>query len=264
MQKELFKTIERIPASALFLGQRIDLRKIGQIEPEATSPLVIAAGPQGLVALFRYGVIVCFGMQPAEILRVVEGFRGLISEPFEQPEREELELFIDRAQPEGLEQDRVCLHDFNLQKLQEVADVLAKSTVLAHYESRLTESFDRIEPLAESLRRGSHGGPKGTDLLKHVGDALAIEAKMTGRIEMTEKPELIWDYPQYDRLDLRLRDEFDLFERHAAIDRKLGLISRTAQTLLDLVHNERSLRVEWYIVILIIADIVIAFAEKLF
>ena len=136
--------------------------------------------------------------------------------------------------------------------------------MLAHYEHSLTGSFDRIEPLAASLRQGGHGGPKGRELLQHIGDTLMIEAKMIGRIEITEKPELIWDHPRLERLHLRLRDEFDLFERHAAIEKKLELISRTAQTLLDLVHNERSLRVEWYIVILIIADIVIAFLEKLF
>jgi uncharacterized Rmd1/YagE family protein len=87
---------------------------------------------------------------------------------------------------------------------------------------------------------------------------------MTGRIEVSEKPELIWDYPEFERLYVRLEDEFELAERHAAIDRKLGLISKTAQTLLDLLHNRRSLRVEWYIVILIVVEIVINVGEKLF
>ena len=202
-------------------------------------------------------------MQSSEMTSFVADIQPMITEPFEKPERENFQVFVDTGLPEGMDQERICLHAFNLQSLQIVADVLAKSTVLSHYETNLSRHFDRIEPVAESIRRGNHRGSKSRELLQHIGDTLMIEAKMTGRLEVTEKPELIWDYPQYDRLYLRLEDEFELSERHAAIDRKLGLISKTAQTLLDLIHSERSLRVEWYIVILIIVDIIIASAEKI-
>ena len=262
MQSELFKASDVVESSALFLGEQLDLRKFRHVKPLSSSPLTITAGVQGKVVLFRYGAVVLFGLQPTEIIQFIADIQDLISRPFPDPVREDFTLFIDDSSHEGVEQEGICLHSYSLQSLQVVADVMAKSTVLAHYELNLTRHFDLIEPLAESLRRGQHGGPKGRDLLQHIGDTLMIEAKMTGRIEVTEKPELIWDYPQYERLYLRLEDEFDLSERYAAIDRKLGLISKTAQTLLDLIHNERSLRVEWYIVILIIAEILILFVEK--
>lgn len=263
MQSTLFKPGDVVHACALFLGEQLDIRKFRQIKPLCSSPLTITAGAHGMAVLFRYGMVVLFGLQPTEILQFIEEVKPLLVKPFDDPERDDFEIFVDTSSPEGFVQDRICLHSYSLQTLQITADVMAKSTVLSHYEANLTRHFDLIEPLAESLRRGYHGGPKGRDLLTHIGDTLMIEAKMTGRIEVTEKPELIWDYPEYERLYLRLGDEFDLLERHAAIDRKLGLISKTAQTLLDLIHNQRSLRVEWYIVILIIADIVIAFIEKL-
>ncbi len=52
-----------------------------------------------------------------------------------------------------------------------------------------------------------------------------------------------------------------LRERHLAIERKLKLVSRTAATLFDLSHNKRSLRVEWYIVILILVEILLMLYE---
>ena len=42
------------------------------------------------------------------------------------------------------------------------------------------------------------------------------------------------------------------------------MISRTAETLLGLLQSKRSLRVEWYIVILIVIEIVIMIGEKAF
>src|SRR5215472_3847524 len=49
----------------------------------------------------------------------------------------------------------------------------------------------------------------------------------------------------------RLEDEYELVERSRATERKLALISETAGTLIELVHNQRSLRLEWYIIGLI-------------
>ena len=60
---------------------------------------------------------------------------------------------------------------------------------------------------------------------------------------------------------MRLEDEFELGERHKALERKLELVSRTAETLLDLLQNKRTLRVEWYIVILIVVEILLTFYE---
>jgi uncharacterized Rmd1/YagE family protein len=56
---------------------------------------------------------------------------------------------------------------------------------------------------------------------------------------------------------VRLREEYELRERYRALEHKLDLISRTAETVLELIHNKRSSRVEWYIVILIMVEIVL-------
>lgn len=86
---------------------------------------------------------------------------------------------------------------------------------------------------------------------------------MMGRVEVSEKPELLWDHPEHERLYLRLEDEYELSERHAALDRKLSLLSRTAQTVLSILQDKRTLRVEWYITILIVIEIFITLGEKL-
>ena len=93
------------------------------------------------------------------------------------------------------------------------------------------------------------------ELVKHIGISLLHLHKMVARVEVTEKPELLWDYPELERFYARLEDEFELQERHKAVERKIELISRTAETVLDLLQTQRGLRVEWYIVILIVVEI---------
>jgi hypothetical protein len=52
--------------------------------------------------------------------------------------------------------------------------------------------------------------------------------------------------------------------REATLERKLDLISRTVETLVDLLQNKRSLRVEWYIVALIVFEILLTLYQLLF
>ena len=51
-------------------------------------------------------------------------------------------------------------------------------------------------------------------------------------------------------------------ERDAALTRKLELLSRAAGMFHDLLQTRRSLRVEWYIVILIAVEIVILMYDR--
>lgn len=78
---------------------------------------------------------------------------------------------------------------------------------------------------------------------------------MVGRAAVTEKPDLLWEHSELEGFYLMLENDFELVERDTALVRKINLVSRTAQTALELLHARRSLRVEWYIVILIVVEI---------
>jgi uncharacterized Rmd1/YagE family protein len=123
--------------------------------------------------------------------------------------------------------------------------------VLGHYEARIAGVFDRIEPLAAGLQRRGRTSSQAKELLRQIGDVLLTQHRMVGRVEVEEKPDVLWDHPELERLYARLEDEYELVERSRAMERKLALISGTAGTLVELVQNQRSLRLEWYIIGLI-------------
>jgi len=261
METPLFSGHRRVSVRALFVGQRLDLGGLEQAERLATAPLLVRAGSSGAVALFRYGVVVLFGMDAIEEVGYLDDLKRLVVEPFEQPEYETIDLVADPNRSERVEQAELILHRFTVERLQLVSAVLAKSVVLAHYETRLAQSFDRVEPLAADLQSGNRARHPGRELLRHIGDTLLIHGKMVGRVEVLEKPEVLWEHPELERLYSRLADEYELRERQSALDRKLELIGRTAETLLGLLQSKRSLRVEWYIVILILVEIVLTLYE---
>jgi uncharacterized Rmd1/YagE family protein len=253
----------KVQARALLVGQRLNLRAFESAQPLATTPLTIAVGDNGCAVLFRYGVIVLFNVGSIEEVSFREHLNTLIIDPVEKIETEVVAVVLAENQQEGIAETGLVLQTFDLPRIQMLADVLAKSVVLAYYEGAVAASFDRVEPLAIKLQMGGRIHHHAKKLLQHLGDTLSIESKMVGRVEVSEKPELLWEHPELERLYSRLDDEYELKERHLALERKLDLISRTTQTLLSLLQNKRSLRVEWYIVFLILIEIVISVYEKL-
>jgi uncharacterized Rmd1/YagE family protein len=248
-----FSGRQRVRVHALLVGNRIDLRALYRSDRLAVAPLAIPAGERGMAVLFRYGAVVMFNLQVVEEAAFLVSLKSVVGETHADPEGEEAEIVVDPGGGERVDAGGVIhLREVTPERLLVVADVLAKSVVLAHDEQRVARVFDRIEPVAEALQRRGGGRIAVRQLLHHIGDVLITQHRMVGRVEVTEKPELVWDQPELERLYLRLQEEYELSERDRALTRKLDLIAQTATTALGLLQARRSLRVEWYIVIEII------------
>ncbi len=264
MQGLLANQRSEFQVRAILVGDRIDLRAFETTARLATTPLTVALQTGGVAVLFRYGVVVLFdvaAMEEAEFLARLDPY---VSHRHTRPETETVKVQVAGEEQEGMRGEIIVIGHVSVEHLQIIADILAKSVVLARYETQVAANFERIEPLAVNLERKGHGGHHARVLLQHIGSALLSEHTMVGRVEVSEKPEVLWEHPVLEPFYLRLQDEFEIRERHVALERKLGLISRTASTLLELLQNRRSLRVEWYIVILIVVEIIISLYELFF
>jgi uncharacterized Rmd1/YagE family protein len=259
----LFADKEQITVRALFVGKRLELREFEKSNRLASNPLVVTAGADGCAVLFRYGVVVLFGLTSVEEVAFLDNIKPFITFPIEEFESEQVDVRVEMERNEGVEEKCVVVRSFSVERFQIIADILAKSVVLAFYESNVAKSFDRIEPFAERLRSEGSGGQQARSFIRHIGDNLIIQSQMVGRAQVADKPEVLWEYPELERFYLLMEAEYEISERHIALERKLDLISRTAETLLDLLHNQRSLRVEWYIVVLIVVEIVLSLIDKL-
>ena len=244
-------------ARALLLGARFELRNWPEGETLARMPLAVHVSGGGVAVLFRYGVAVLFGVSPGAERALRERLAPLMAHRYRSAEVEELEVRVDPGRAEGLQEGALYVQAGNLERLQLIADVLSKSAVLGHYETRIAADFDRIEPLALELERSGRIRDGTREHLKRIGALLLIEHRMVGRAEIGDKPELLWEHPELERLYALLESEFEVRERHAALERKLDLAGRTVRTLLDLINAGLALRVEWYIVALIVVEILL-------
>jgi len=138
-----------------------------------------------------------------------------------------------------------------------IADALAKSVVLARDEREVSSVIDVVEPFARVLAEQGRTPGGRRAILKHIGHALLVQHRVSGRVAVAEKPDAVWDRPDLERLYARLQDEYELTDRADALARKLALISETATMLTDIIDTKRSLRLEIMIVVLIVFEIII-------
>jgi uncharacterized Rmd1/YagE family protein len=253
-------------ARAVLAGTGIDLAALGATDRTGATPLVVELvgfDGGGLAMLFRYGAAVFFHASPPAITEYLRQIGPHVRQPFAAADQETelLEIRIDPAGKEAVEGNVLVLAGATLERLQLVADILAKSVSLAHHERSIQRQFERIEPFAVNLDHWGRGGRAARELLQHLGTALLAEHRVVAGARVDDSPELLWDHPELERLWARLRDEFEIRERFAALHGKLALISRTAETALELMQNRRSLRVEWAIVGLIVFEIVITLVQ---
>ena len=253
----------QLRANAVVVGDRLNSRDFAQLAALAQNPLMVEVPGGGTVALFRFGVVVFFDVPLPAQSAFLEMARHLVKDavPRMDLEEGELEIRVDPQRGDSVDQGVLYLADDDISRLQVTADILAKSALLSSYETRIGSAFERIEPLAKKLQQSGRGGRQARDLVRHIGETMLIQHRMVARAQVADKPEILWERPELDRLYHRLEQEFEISERVQAQDRKLALLGSTAETLLELLQSQRSLRVEWYIVLLIVLEVALTLYE---
>ena len=246
----------RFEARAVHIGERIDVRGIEpRLSPQL--PVIVEVAPSGCAVLLRAGAVVLFGVDTLSQERLLNDLAPRIAQRYEKPETERAQIRLGDA--DAVEPDALVIKEVSIERLQVIAEILGKSVNLARHEQEIAETFNSIEPMALQMKTSPSRLPwKSRDLVKLVGEATLVEHQLVGRAELLEKPDLLWDNPELDRLYARLEDEYELRERHLALDTKLAVVTRAAQTMLELSQTKRSLSVEYYIVALIIVEVALA------
>ncbi len=254
---------DSLVARAVLLGERIDLRAFppptGMV---SQSPLAWRTEGGGLAVVFRFGAAVFFGIEEAAAEALIETFSTRIVTPAAKPEREVAILADTSLGRDAVTGDIIGLVDFSDERLLIVADALAKSVALAHDEVQLTAVFDRIEPFARDLSATGGASIRFRTLTSLMGDALGAQARIVGGVEVDDKPDVLWERSDLQRLYAMLDDEYELRDRARTVSQKLKVVEECASALVGIADARRAYHLEWAIIALIAFEIVLTLLEK--
>lgn len=248
----------RLTARAMVLGERLDTAQLETGDVISTAPIAFRADG-GYAVLFRYGIVVLIGLSPVREDELLRGLRPRVIGAFANPESESALIEINPQQDDQIVPGGpITVRDLSAPRLIVIADVLAKNVALSRDEREVAKVFEVTEPFAAELARNGRSPSNRRQMLRTIGQALLVHHRISGRVEVEEKPDILWDHAQFERLHARLVDEYEIKERAIGLSRKLRVIEETARALTDIIDTERSVRLEATIVVLILVEILFA------
>jgi len=258
-------TTQPLRIRALLLGDRLDTSGLERRDMIASTPFAFRVNDNGFVAFFRYGAVVFAGLTRSQEEGYLESNDSRISGKLPSFEEEIAYITInedlnDQVPPGG----PIQLKELEPERLLVIADVLAKSVALAHNERRIGAFFRVVDPLARNLAENGTLPRNRRDILVLIGESLIVSHRMSARVAVDDKPDILWDRVDLERLYSRMEDEYELKERASTLADKVETVQNTASALTDLIDAQRSYRLEITIVILIAVELGIAVFDLFF
>lgn len=209
-----------------------------------------------LIFLFPYGSLVYLPLSEQPLAEAeLREMKAFVRRPHDEI-RDEFIIEVVADQKERVEFAKAILPEPTLAKVAIVAEAMAQSNSLEHYEDvadRLTEeSTEIIDIIAEGKR--PHDGPK---TLSFIGESLAVRRELVAHLSVLDAPEITWEDRSLDLLYQALCNNFEIQQRMRATEYKLELVKETAQVVVSLNESRRSHFMELVIIFLIAVEILL-------
>lgn len=171
-------------------------------------------------------------------------------------------LKIDAVVEEEVANEGVTVKALTEYTIPIVSYVLAKSVALERLEGQVDRVFRDVGGLVGRLGQGFLELPD-KKLAKLAAAVLSFKFTSIDQIMVLDKPDIIWDNVDAERLYLRLSSMFELQSRYHDMKHRTETLLDVTGVFSDLSHARRSARLEWIIIILIAFEIVLALLYKL-
>ncbi|XP_042003452.1 protein RETARDED ROOT GROWTH-LIKE-like [Salvia splendens] len=273
-----------IPVRAYFFATSVDLKGLVEhnkqnfIPPSSrmTNYVVLRFGdlkpdPNGLgyslsgndccfVVVFQYGSIVLFNVRDHEIdgyLKIVERHAsGLLPEmrkdEYEVREKPTLHTWMQG----GL--DYITLQYLNTDGIRTIGSVLGQSIALDYYVRQVDGIVAEFTDINRGMEKTGTFTMQRKKLFQLVGKANSNLADVILKLGLFERSDIAWKDAKYAQIWEYLRDEFELTQRFASLDFKLKFVEHNIRFLQEILQNRKSDFLEWLIIILIGAEILIS------
>ncbi|XP_026411806.1 sporulation protein RMD1-like [Papaver somniferum] len=284
----VYDTVEEIRASipvrSFFLSTSIDLRslidwnKANHIPPTSrmTNYAVLRFGdtnsnPHDLEAslsgsdycymvVFQYGSAVLFNIKDSDVdgyLKIIERHASGLLPEMRKDEYEVREIPNLQTWMEG-GLDYIMLQYVNIDGIRTIGSVLGQSIALDYYVRQVDGMVAEFTDINRGMEKTGTFTMERKKLFQLVGKANSNLADVILKLGLFERSDIAWKDAKYAQIWEYLRDEFELTQRFQTLDFKLKFVEHNIRFLQEILQNRKSDFLEWLIIILIGAEILIS------
>nr|KAJ0190603.1 hypothetical protein LSAT_V11C800396190 [Lactuca sativa] len=220
----------------------------------------LSGSESSYMVVFQYGSIVLFNVRDHEVdeyLNIVKSHAsGLLQEirkdEYEVKEKPSLDTWMQG----GL--DYIMLQYLNIDGIRTIGSVLGQSIALDYYVRQVDGMVAEFTDINRGMEKTGTFTMKRKKLFQLVGKANSNLADVILKLGLFERSDIAWKDAKYAQIWEYLRDEFELTQRFASLDFKLKFVEHNIRFLQEILQNRKSDFLEWLIIILIGAEILIS------
>ena len=251
---------------ALAFVENFSLKELALRYPDARRThhrLWFPAISGGMVFMFPSGTLVFHNVgqagREAEVLRLRRALPGLsdaqvLTEEFSVRE-------VAGARPD-LEGGMLIVDQLTFERSGVVALTIAQSAAMEYYERLVDQMFTETDRLVERLEKAGTMPVFTRSLHRFIGAAIGTRSEVLSVLHLFDKPDAAWDDPGAEGIYEQLRAEFDLVDRHQALELKLRSVQEALELVTDIARDKRLVWLEISIVVLIVLEIILSFLRR--
>jgi uncharacterized Rmd1/YagE family protein len=222
------------------------------------------------VAVYRFGSVVFFNFSPRESGKMLEAIKKYATVPvaagFERMEHFEV-LVHENASMQSEDLPVVtgdfCLVDaLEMNSVAVISQIMAQTTALDSYSDIVDELLANFASINSVVTRtGNFTEMEKNSLFRVIAQNNSIFIDMTSKLGIKDRSDTAWNLSQYDRVHTGLKSEFEIEDRFENIEFKLDMIQQNAKFFMEVLHNQKSNKLEWIIIVLIGVECVLMFMD---
>ncbi|MDG6778539.1 RMD1 family protein [Thiomicrorhabdus sp. zzn3] len=163
----------------------------------------------------------------------------------------------DTLSPYTVDNECIELSELTLWPLMIVALVISQSVGLEKFEQEVDHFFNQGRQMVETS--GRLDWMKRQSFAAYAKQITLLRHDMVLDLLLLDKPNILWDNPDYERLYNRLAELLELQERFEVVTFKLNTLKEDIAMMLELYNHQHSSFLEWIIIILILVEVVMGF-----
>ncbi len=227
----------------------------------ANDPLIWKLPGEKYLVVFEYGSVVFFNFATNETKIWLNKLKNFAQRPNLSEFTDSFILYIG-GKKNSLQVNELRVSQFFLDIIKLVAIVLSRSVSLEYYEDLIDRNLEKLEETVDKLSYTGKFIGSRRSLIKQVGLTHAIQHELAYNLALLDDPDVIWEKgKQMAKLYRELSDQYRINSRVQVIERKLDLINKSSQFILECLQNRTANLLEAAIVFLFIVDIVFILME---
>jgi uncharacterized Rmd1/YagE family protein len=267
--EELERQAARGPQSYAFhainLFDAINIKTVrtllsGKVLDSSPQQLHLQYGENGHLFVYRFGSLVFFNMSAELVQQEIGRLRSALGNVLGNPTEETYQLVLADG-PAKVEFEHVELKKITPDSLRVIGITIGQSAALEYFEVRADRMLSETTGFMGHLSRSGLLSFQTNKILETIGSTASTRQYIISNLAILDPPDEAWKSKELERLFRELQNNFDIEVRFRALDRKLSLVQSNLELLAGLIETRRTNMLEALIVILILIEIVLAFAK---